>query len=115
MSVEFNLSNLIFILIAAVSAFWALVKIINIQQERRQDERFKVLGETMKAVASALEKNATDTLRLEREIMQLKAELPVHYVRREDYVQAIATIMTKLDAMALRFENILLKGKPREH
>ena len=43
--------------------------------------------------------------------LKLKAELPLHYVRREDYVQAIATIMAKLDAMALRFENILLRGE----
>ena len=42
--------------------------------------------------------------------MQLKAELPLNYVRREDYVQAIATIMAKLDAMSMRFENILLRG-----
>jgi hypothetical protein len=46
-----------------------------------------------------------------RAACNLKAELPLHYVRREDYVQAVATIMAKLDAMALRFENILLKGE----
>ena len=49
--------------------------------------------------------------RVERELLNLKAELPLHYVRREDYVQAIATIMAKLDAMSMRFENILLRGQ----
>ncbi|MBB4844998.1 hypothetical protein HNP55_003544 [Paucibacter oligotrophus] len=52
--------------------------------------------------------------RIERELLNLKAELPLHYVRREDYVQAVATIGAKLDAMAIRFENILLKGGNRE-
>ena len=31
-------------------------------------------------------------------------------MRREDYVQAVATIMAKLDGISLRFENILLRG-----
>ena len=48
--------------------------------------------------------------RLERDFLQMKAELPLNYVRREDYVQAVATIMAKLDGISLRFENILLRG-----
>ena len=51
---------------------------------------------------------------MEREILQLKAELPLNYVRREDYVQAVATIMAKLDAMSMRFENILLR-RAKDH
>ena len=43
----------------------------------------------------------------------LKADLPLNYVRREDYVQAVATIMAKLDAMSMRFENILLRGQQK--
>jgi len=51
---------------------------------------------------------------VEREILQLKADLPLNYVRREDYVLNMATIMAKLDAMNLRFENIILQLATKE-
>jgi hypothetical protein len=45
--------------------------------------------------------------RLERELLQLKADLPLGYVRREDHVQVVASILSKLDAMAMKFERSL--------
>ena len=119
MSVEFNLANLIFVVIALFSGVWALLKIIAIQFERglKRDlqEHYLQLNTRLDVLDSAAKTDAGQWLRVERELLNLKAELPLHYVRREDYVQAIATIMVKLDAMALRFENILLKGQFREH
>ena len=53
--------------------------------------------------------------RLQVELLKLQADMPLHYVRREDYVQSTATIMAKLDAISLRFENVLLqRGKNHE-
>jgi len=40
----------------------------------------------------------------------MKAEVARDYVRREDYNQTMATILTRIDALGLRIENILLKG-----
>lgn len=108
MTIELNITNLIFVLCTLVGAFWAMVKVIIYQSEKSLDTRFKALSTT-------IEKDQEITRQLERDFMRMQAEMPLHYVRREDYVQAIATIMTKLDAMALRFENILLKGQSREH
>jgi uncharacterized protein involved in exopolysaccharide biosynthesis len=36
---------------------------------------------------------------LERELLQLKAQLPVEYVRREDWIRISNTLEAKLDAM----------------
>jgi hypothetical protein len=36
--------------------------------------------------------------------------MPLHYVRREDYVRNQTVIEAKLDALALRLENVRLKG-----
>lgn len=88
--------------VALIGAFFTLVKMLLNQHQRHQDQRFD-------AIESAAREEAGKWQRIEREILQLKAELPLNYVRREDYVQAVATIMAKLDAMALRFENILLQ------
>ncbi|TXT39216.1 MAG: phage-like protein exported protein [Comamonadaceae bacterium] len=114
MIVEFNLANLIFILIAVVSAFWALIKIINIQQDRRQDERFKALGEMMKAIAATQEKNALATLELEREFRRHQTDSAREYVRRDDFVRHVGTLEARIDNFALRMERALdnLGAKP---
>jgi hypothetical protein len=129
MIVEFNLTNIIITLIALFSGGWALVKALALLFERgvkrELQEQFKLqeaannatfmqIKAQLSLLDSAVKIDASQWQRVERELLNLKADLPLHYVRREDYVQAIATIMTKLDAMALRFENILLKGVSRE-
>lgn len=130
MIVEFNLTNIIITLIALFSGGWALVKALALLFERsvkrELQEQFKLqeaantvtfmqIKAQLNLLDSAVKVDAAQWQRVERELLNLKADLPLHYVRREDYVQAIATIMTKLDAMALRFENILLKGASREN
>jgi hypothetical protein len=85
---ELTLGNVITVAALFIAALWALIKIINIQQERRQDERFKVLSETMKAIAATQDKNALATLELEREFRRHQADTARDYVRRDDFVQA---------------------------
>lgn len=129
MSVEFNLANLIFVVIALFSGGWALLKIIAIQFERglKRDlqEQFRLqevaskahylqLNTRLDVLDSAVKADAGQWQRVERELLNLKAELPLHYVRREDYVLAIASILVKLDSAQMRHENLLLKGLRHE-
>jgi hypothetical protein len=97
MTVSLELWQLITLLFAVVSAFWAIARLLMAQAQRNIDEKFRGIGEHMKGQDES-------SRRLERDLMELKAELPRDYVRREDYTQAIATIMTKIDAMTLRVE-----------
>ncbi len=125
MTVELNLANLIFILIAMLSAFWALVKIIAVQTQKHLDARFAVQevsrNENQIQITRRLDNietvNREDTnqwQRVERELMRLQVDMPLNYVRREDYVQAVASILVKLDAAQMRHENLLLKGLRHE-
>lgn len=121
-----ELWHLVLLLLSFLGFCAAVIKLLFSQLKGQLDERFQTQEAARKGHAEQLNVRL-DTLeqaaradtsqwqRVERELLNLKAELPLHYVRREDYVQAIATIMAKLDAMALRFENILLKGQNREH
>ncbi len=104
---ELTLGNVITVAALFIAALWALVKVINIQQERRQDERFKSLGETMKTIVSAQDKNALATLELEREFRRHQAETAREYVRRDDFVRHIGTLETRIDNFALRMERAL--------
>jgi len=71
------------------------------------DERFSLI------LAQHKEETAT-VRRLERDLMSLRAELPERYVRREDYIRGQTVIEAKIDAVALRIENIQLKGVTRD-
>ena len=48
--------------------------------------------------------------RIERELLDLRAELPVQYVRREDYVRGQTVIESKLDSLYSKLETIQLRN-----
>lgn len=114
MSLSIDFWQLIGLLISGLGAVfgvvWGVVKVALTQAQRHQDTSHAQLIQRLETIEKANQTEAGQWHRIEREILQLKSELPLNYVRREDYVQAVATIMAKLDAMSLRFENILLKG-----
>ena len=114
MTIEFDLWKLITLLVAGIGGAWSVGKIVAAQAQRGLDRQFAELKGQLERIDATGRAEAENWKRVERELLNLKAELPLHYVRREDYVQAIATIMAKLDSMALRFENLILKGENRE-
>lgn len=83
-----------------VGAFWAIGRVLVGQFQKSIEEKFN-------AVSAGLKEQADSNRQLERDLMELKAALPRDYVRREDYTQAIATIMTKIDHMTLRMEQAI--------
>ena len=113
MTLQLELWHIITLLITLISAFFGLLKILMSQQMSQIKEGFAANTKRLDKIEDASKEESNNWQRVEREILLLKADLPVNYVRREDYVQAIATIMAKLDAMSMRFENILLKGQQK--
>lgn len=125
MIVEFNLSNIIFVVIAGIGGLWALVKVIAIQFKgeikRDLQEHFRVQDVTNSAQYDKLN-TRLDTLdasakadtgqwqRVERELLLMKADMPVHYVRREDYIRGQSTLEAKVDGVGMKLENALLKA-----
>lgn len=106
-TITLELWQVITLLIAMVGAFFTLARMLLSGTTRQIDEKFKVLGEHLAKQDSAALRQDETMRRLERDLMDMRAELPRDYVRREDYTQAIATILTKIDAMGLRFEQVL--------
>lgn len=97
-------------------------KILLDQGEKRLNERFsaqsEALDQAIQAVHSTLtqhiaaERITADQIQsLERDFLQWRAELPVQYVRREDYIRNQTVIEAKLDAVALKIENLQLRGQ----
>lgn len=100
MTVDVNLMQLGSVVGLIIGAFWAIAKMLMAANQKAIDEKFIAVSQGLKA------QDETNR-RLERDLMELKAELPRDYVRREDYTQAIATIMTKIDHVAMRMEQAI--------
>lgn len=93
------------------------------QVERRLDERFESLQKTrdesrgvclnrFASIDRERREEIAQWQRVERDLLALRAELPLHYVRREDYVRGQTVVEAKLDALALKLENLQLRAAP---
>lgn len=118
MMVQIELWNLILLLLAFFGCVGAFGKILLSQVEKRQAERFKTQELARQAASehwdkrfTYLESAAKEWGRIERDFLLFKAELPMTFVMRDDYVRNQTVIEAKLDGLALRLENAQLKGK----
>lgn len=72
---------------------------------------FAALGRLL--IAQALGQIKEDSKKwndLERDFLKHLAELPVNYVRREDYVRGQTVIEAKLDAIASELKAVQIRG-----
>ena len=94
-----------------VGAFLAVIarfgRVLLGQIDRRLDERFK-------AQAELLDGNTAKVDRLERDFLEFRADLPLHYVRREDYVRGQSIVEAKLDGLAAMVSNAQLRASMKD-
>lgn len=110
------------LLTAFVVAMFTLGKLLIGQFDKRLNERFTAQDLARKesqkhwdikftALENAAAAEATEWRRIEKEILLMKAELPDRYVRRDDYIRNQSVIESKIDGLAMRIENAILKGE----
>lgn len=117
MMISLELWHLITLLLAFFGAVAGFGKILLAEFEKRQAERFEAQDAARKEAQGhwdmrfmALEKGNENWMRLERDFLKFRADLPLLYVIRDDYVRNQTVIEAKLDALAMRIENAQLKG-----
>lgn len=91
------------LLAAFVTGLWRVGKWLVVNVEKRIDDRFSVLAADSRAWRA-----------VERDLMELRAELPNQYVRREDYIRGQSVVEAKLDAVAAKLEVVQMQGARRE-
>lgn len=91
------------LLAAFVTGLWRVGKWLVASVEKRIDDRFSVLAADSRAWRA-----------VERDLMELRAELPNQYVRREDYIRGQSVVEAKLDAVAAKLEVVQMQGARRE-
>jgi len=110
MSIAVEFWHLVSLFITFAGFTAGVGKMLLAQIERRQSERDQRQEKQIAALLEQIGKDAEAVARLEREFMNFKAELPVHYVRREDYVRGQSVIEAKLDALYSKLEVVQMNG-----
>lgn len=121
MKVELEMWHLVLLMLAFFGCVAGFGKILLDQVEKRLAERFNAQEKASEKGQAALrqslelhieeERRNSDALRkLEHDFLEWKADLPIHYVRREDYVRGQSVIEAKLDAVYNKLEVVQIKG-----
>lgn len=121
MTITVDFWQLVGLLITFFGFVAGVVKVFGGQVSRYLDARFKAMEEARKQSDEAIHntlkqhieeeaKNSCQLMELERQLLKWKADLPIHYVRREDFIRNQSVIEAKLDGVALKIENVQLKG-----
>ena len=122
MNVTLQLWQLITLLLSFFTAVFGGAKILLSQIDKRLDVKFQAQEEARKTgdanIRDMLQQhiaeeaqNSIQLINLERQFLNWKGDLPLHYVRREDFIRNQTIIESKLDGLALRLENTQLKGR----
>lgn len=80
-----------------VGAYWGMARALLTQAQQNIDEKFQ-------AISVGLSKQDDQSRRIERDLMELRAQLPREYVRAENYIPQQAQLLTKMDQVNLRME-----------
>jgi len=109
------------VLTVFVSVMFAAGKLLLGQFERRLDDKFKtqedarIVGQKhwdakFSVLEQAAANEAKEWQRVEKEILIMKADMSNQYVRRDDYIRNQSVIEAKIDGLALKIENVFMKG-----
>jgi len=118
-SVEFW--QLVTLLVSFFGFVAGVAKVIGRQNVKYLDTRFATMEESRQLADAAIHntlkqhiedeaKNSDQLIALERQMLRWQADMPLNYVRREDFIRNQTNIEAKLDGLALKIENALLKG-----
>ena len=121
MQVTLDLWHVISLAVSFFGASAAAGKLLLSQTQRHLDTRYTA-QETARAAnhdqvsrrLDSMEEAARSEMgnwqRIERDLLKLQADMPLHYVRREDYIRGQSVIESKLDGLALKIENVQLRA-----
>jgi hypothetical protein len=100
----------VFLTVASATMFWAVKWALDRNTEALA-KRFAALDTRFTELSRDLKEDKDQLHRVERDFMQLKADLPIAYLRKEDAIRHEAVVMAKLDALAAEVRSNNKMGK----
>lgn len=121
MALQVEFWQLVLLLVSFLGFAFTAGSVLLKQIDKRLDERFAA-QETSRQESqrhwdskfTGLEQAGRDEVyqwqRIDRDLLQLRADLPLNYVRREDYIRNQTVLEAKLDTVAAEIRNLQIKG-----
>ncbi len=110
MNLQIDFWQLVGLLISGLGALIAVMKFGVSQAQKHQDATHQQLIGRLVGIEQANREESNQWQRMERELLQMKADMPLQYVRREDYIRGQSTIEAKLDVLASKMESAQLRA-----
>jgi hypothetical protein len=110
MTLSVDFWQLVGLLVAFFAACAAAGRMLLAQTQRHLDERFVTVGTRLDGIEQANREEINQWRRVEREMMEMKADLPLRFVQRDDYIRGQSVIEAKIDGLAMKLENAQLRG-----
>ena len=121
MQVTLDLWHVISLAVSFFGASAAAGKLLLTQTQRHLDERFnsqespraanhEQVSRRLDGMEAAAREESGNWARIERDLLAMKADLPLHYVRREDYIRGQSLIEAKLDALGNKLDVMQLRA-----
>lgn len=121
MTLQLDLWQLILLLMAFFGACAGAGKLLLSQTQKHLDERFQSQDEArntnhvqlagrLDRIETTSQQEANNWQRVERDFLRWQADMPLHYVRREDYIRGQSVIEAKLDGLGSKLEAAQLRA-----
>jgi predicted Zn-dependent protease len=121
MTIQLDFWHIVSLVISFVGASAGAGKLMLSQMQRHLEDRFKAqeqarmanhehLSRRLDAIELAARSEGDNWQRVERDFLRWQAEMPIHYVRREDYVRGQSIVEAKLDGLAAKIDNVTLRA-----
>lgn len=114
MTLQVEFWQLLGLLLTGLGTLWGVVKHSLDERFSLQDAARKANHEALTTRLDSMEQinrdEAAQWQRIERDLLKMQAEMPLHYVRREDYIRGQSVIEAKLDALGSKLEAAQLRA-----
>ncbi|MDD2721654.1 MAG: hypothetical protein PHH47_10145 [Gallionella sp.] len=114
MQIQINLWELILALATLIGVFssmiWLFGTILVKQFKALLDTRFSAIHDDATKRAEADAKVDAQLRQFEKDFLTFQRDIPLQYVRREDYIRGQTVIESKLDAVYSKLELVQIQG-----
>lgn len=122
MQVTLDLWHVISLAVSFFGASAAAGKLLLSQTQRHLDDRFNAQEaartanhDQVQRRLDSMEASAREEMgnwqRIERDLLKMQADMPLNYVRREDYIRGQSIVEAKLDGLATKIDNAQLRAR----
>lgn len=102
--------SLVVVVLTIISGFWALAKYVGRLFKQQLDTKFEALNQRLNRIEESEQRNNQAVSQVERDLLELRAQLPEKYVRNEDYIRGQSRLEAKMDSLATRLQTAPMHG-----